>query len=168
VDVQVKLAELRGMVEQARSRGRSGSAVVDREALLRAVDELSSATQAALAESEEVRARREEVVAEGRQEAERIVAEAHREREKLISDTDVYRVAKRQAETVVEKAHQEAEALRAETDRYVDAKLANFEITLLRTTEAVQRGRERLAGRTDFAALGPDDEETPLPEHLRP
>jgi vacuolar-type H+-ATPase subunit H len=166
VDVQVKLAELRGMVEQARARGRSG-AVVDRAEMLRVLDELSSATQSAMAESEEVRMRREEIVAEGRQEAERIVAKAHGERDKLISDTNVYRVAKRQAESVVEKAHQEAETLRAETDRYVDAKLANFEITLLRITEAVQRGRERLAGRTDFAALSTDDEETPLPQHLR-
>jgi cell division septum initiation protein DivIVA len=167
VDVQVKLAELQGMVEQSRARGRSGSAVVDRGALLKLVDELSAAVHSAVAEAKAVEAHRDEVVAEGRREAQRVLDEAQRERDKLVSDTNVYRVAKRQAETVVEKAHQEAEALRAETDRYVDAKLANFEITLLRTTEAVKRGRERLAGRTDVAALTPDTDQPPLPEHLQ-
>ena len=49
-----------------------------------------------------------------------------------------------EADEIVENARAEAEALRKETDDYVDAKLANFEIALERTIEAVKRGRERL------------------------
>ena len=61
----------------------------------------------------------------------------------------------------------EADELRKETDDYVDAKLANFEITLERTTEAVKRGRERLAGRSAFDALTSDEvDKIILPEHL--
>ena len=87
-------------------------------------------------------AERDAVVDEGRREAEQIVADAHREREKLISDTDVYRVAKREADQHRGRGPaRRPTALRQETDDYVDAKLANFEITLERTTEAVKRGR---------------------------
>ena len=104
---------------------------------------------------------------EGRREAEQIVSDARNEREKIISDTDVYRVAKREADHVVEQARAEADELRKETDDYVDAKLANFEITLERTTEAVKRGRERLAGRSAFDALTSDEvDKIKLPEHL--
>jgi hypothetical protein len=68
---------------------------------------------------------------------------------------------------VLEQAHAETEGLRHETDDYVDEKLANFEITLERTIEAVRRGRERLAGRTAFSSLTPEEaDKIVLPEHL--
>ena len=167
MDVHAKLTELRQVVEQARSMPMSASAVVNRGELLEKIDEVSGALEAAFTESQRVIAERDEVVAEGRREAEQIVKDARDEREKIISDTDVYRVAKREADQVVEQARAEADELRKETDDYVDAKLANFEITLERTTEAVKRGRERLAGRSAFDALTSDEvDKIKLPEHL--
>ena len=167
MDVHAKLIELRQVVEQARSMPMSASAVVNRGELLEKIDEVSGALEAAFTESQRVIADRDEVVAEGRREAEQIVNDARNEREKIISDTDVYRVAKREADHVVEQARAEADELRKETDDYVDAKLANFEITLERTTEAVKRGRERLAGRSAFDALTSDEvDKIKLPEHL--
>jgi cell division septum initiation protein DivIVA len=167
VDVHAKLAELRRVVEQARSMPMSASAVVNRSELLDMIDEVTGALEAAFTESQRVVADRDSVVDEGRKEAERIVSDAHNERERIISDTDVYRVAKREADHIVEQARAEADELRKETDDYVDAKLANFEITLERTTEAVKRGRERLAGRSAFDDLTSDEvDKIKLPEHL--
>jgi cell division septum initiation protein DivIVA len=167
VDVHATLAELRRVVEEARSMPMSASAVVNRGDLLALIDEVSGALEAAFTESQRVVAERAAVVSEGRKEADEIVAVAHAEREKIISDTDVYRVAKREADQLVEQARAEAEELRKETDDYVDAKLANFEITLERTTEAVKRGRERLAGRSAFDGLTSDEvDKIKLPEHL--
>ena len=167
VDVHEKLAELRRVVEQARSMPMSASAVVNRGEVLELIDQLSGALETAFTESQRVVSEREDVVEEGRREAEQIVADAHNERERIISDTDVYRVAKREADQIVERARAEADALRKETDDYVDAKLANFEITLERTTEAVKRGRERLAGRSAFDDLTSDEvDKIKLPEHL--
>ena len=167
VDVQAKLAEIRQVVEGARSMPMSASAVVNRGELLELIDDLRDALEAAFSDSQRVMADRESVVDEGRVAADQIVADAHSEREKIISDTDVYRVAKREAERVVEQASADAEELRKETDDYVDAKLANFEITLERTIEAVKRGRERLAGRSAFDDLTSDEvDKIILPEHL--
>jgi len=167
VDVHAKLAELREVVEKARSMPMSASAVVNRGEVLALIDELASAVDSALQDSQRVLVERESVVDEGRKEAERIIADARDEGARIISDTDVYRVAKRQAGEIVRQAQIEAEELRKETDDYVDAKLANFEITLERTTEAVKRGRERLAGRSTFDDLTSDAvDEIKLPEHL--
>jgi len=167
VDVHEKLAELRRAVEQARSMPMSASAVVNRAEVLTLIDEVSGAVDSAFTDLHRVLADKDAVVDEGRQEAERIVRDAHNEREKIISDTDVFRVAKREADHLLEAARQEADELRKETDDYVDAKLANFEITLERTTEAVKRGRERLAGRTAFDGLTSDEvDKIKLPEHL--
>ena len=121
----------------------------------------------AFTEADRIQRQRDEVVDEGRREAEHIVADARNERDRLVSDTEVFRLANVRAEELLADARAEAEGLRKETDDYVDGKLANFEITLERTMEAVQRGRERLAGRSSLDSL--TDEEIAsikLPEHL--
>lgn len=167
MDVHARLAELRQAVEGARSMPMSASAVINRGEVLELVDGLEKALDAALVEARAVLADRDAVVDEGRRQADEVLAEARAEREAIISDTEVYRVAKREAEALLEQARAEAEALLRETDEYVDSKLANFEITLERTTEAVKRGRERLAGRTHLDALTEDEaDKIRLPEHL--
>ncbi len=167
MDVHAKLAEIRQAVEQARSMPMSASAVVNRAQLLGMLDELGEALGTAFADAQKVLADRDGVVEEGRKEAEQIVADARNERDRLVSDTEVYRLAKREADEVLAHAHAEADGLRKETDDYVDAKLANFEITLERTLEAVKRGRERLAGRSALDSLTEDEvSKIKLPEHL--
>ncbi|NUR05702.1 MAG: hypothetical protein HOQ45_01670 [Nocardioidaceae bacterium] len=167
MDVHAKLDELRRTVEQARSMPMSASAVVNRGDVLALIDDIRSALAVAFDESDRVVADKEAVVDQGRREADEIIAEARNERERIISDTDVYRVAKRQAEDVITKAQAEADELRKETDDYVDAKLANFEITLERTMDAVKRGRERLAGRTELDQLtAAEADSIVLPDHL--
>ena len=169
MDIETTLSELRGVVDRSKSRPRSGTVVVDRDRLLRLVDEVAAAVDRVMTDSGTVLAERDAVVDRGRVQAEQIVADAHREREKLTSDTDVFRVARREARRVVEQARIEADLLRAETDSYVDTKLANFEVSLLRVTEAVHRGRERLAGRSDYAGItSGDTDRLELPEHLDP
>jgi cell division septum initiation protein DivIVA len=167
VDVHARLAALRQAVEGARSMPMSASAVVNRAELLGLVDELEQAIGAAFTDAERVLREREGVVEEGRREAEQIVADARNERDHLVSDTEVFRLAKRKADEALEHSRNESEALRKETDDYVDSKLANFEITLERTMEAVKRGRERLAGRSALDSLTDDEvDKIVLPQHL--
>jgi cell division septum initiation protein DivIVA len=167
VDVHAKLDELRETVEQARSMPMSASAVVNRAELLALIEEVSGAVESALTDSRRVLDEREAVVEQGREEAAQVVRDAHHEREKIMSDTDVFRLAKREAEEILEHARTEADELRKETDDYVDARLANFEVTLERTTEAVKRGRERLAGRSTYDDLTSEQADLiKLPEHL--
>jgi cell division septum initiation protein DivIVA len=167
VDVRVKLAEIRRAVEQARSMPMSASAVVNRAEMLELLDELQAEVDRAFAEADRVTGQRDEVIAEGREEADRIVADARNERDHLVSDTEVFRLAQRRADELLAEARHDAEELRKETDDYVDGKLANFEITLERTIEAVKRGRERLAGRSALDSLTEEEvNRIKLPEHL--
>ncbi|HSE70783.1 MAG TPA: hypothetical protein VLA97_08505 [Nocardioidaceae bacterium] len=167
MDVHAKLAEVRRVVEDARSMPMSASVMVNRAEMLGLLDELQKELSAAFSQADQVLAERDGVVDEGRRQADQILADARYEREAIVSDTEVYRVAQRQADQVLAEARREAEELRAETDEYVDAKLANFEITLERTMEAVKRGRERLAGRSVLDTLTEDEaDKIKLPEHL--
>lgn len=145
----------------------SASAVVNRGDVLQMLDELESALDGAFGDAQRVMGDREAVVQEGRGEAERIIEDARSERDRLVSDTEVFRVAKRRADEVLEEARREADEIRQEADNYIDGKLANFEISLERTMEAVRRGRERLAGRSALDSLTEDEtSKIKLPEHL--
>ena len=167
MDVHVKLAEIRQLVEDARSMPMSASAVVNRAELLALIDELGEGLAAAFSDADQVVADRESVVADGRREAAELLERARGEREAILSDTDVILVARREADKLVAQARTEGDELRKETDEYVDSKLANFEITLAKTMDAVRRGRERLAGRTDLHGLTDDEvSKIQLPEHL--
>ena len=146
----------------------SASAGVNRAELLKLLDELKEGLSAAFSDAQQVIADRDTLLEEARLEAERIVQDARNERERIVSDTEVFRVAKRRADEELDHARTESEGLRTETDDYVDGKLANFEITLERTLEAVKRGRERLAGRSALDSLTEAEaDKIKLPDHLQ-
>ena len=84
---------------------------------------------------------------------------ARAELERLVSETDVVRAARQQADALLDEARTEALELRRETDDYVDTKLANLQITLTKTLEALNRGRERLHDRSELGILAADPDE---------
>jgi cell division septum initiation protein DivIVA len=160
VDIKEVIAQLRATVEGARSMPMSSSAVINRAEVLAMIDQVEAELPAALARSEKIFTDWESVLAEGRAEADRIIVEAEHERDRLVSDTEVYRIAKREAESILADVRKEAEGLRREADEYVDGRLANLEITLNRTLEAVTRGRDRLHDRSDLSRLDTSEHDT--------
>jgi len=167
-EIETTLGEVRATVEQARSMPMSSSVVVNRAELLALLDRLQAAIESGFSQAQEVLGDREAVVASGQAEAQEIVRNAHAEREKLVSDTDVYRLAQDRADEIRAEAEREATGLREEADEYVEAKLANFELALERTLEAVKRGRARLSGgHVHGLADDSDVADIVLPEHLR-
>lgn len=167
-DIDARVRELRTLIEGARSMPMSASAVVNRAQVLETISSLEAAIADTLSHATELVGDRDAVVAEGHSEAEEIIRAAQARRDELVSDTDVYRLAQERAEEVTAAAGREAEELRAETDQYVEERLANFELTLERTLEAVRRGRARLMG-GHVHALGDDSDvdQIDLPDHLR-
>ncbi len=153
MDVYAKVARIRSLVASARAMPMSASCVVSRPELLGEIDELATELRGAFGEADRVVAHKAEVVASGRAESERIVADAYLEQEKLVSDTEVYRIARRAADEMLSEARDEAVALRREIDDYVDERLASLELSLHKTLDAVSRGRSKLQGRSDLDEL---------------
>lgn len=164
-EVEELLERLRATVEAARSMPMSSSAVIHRAEVLAQIDEVKAALPAAFADSDRVFSERERLILEAKEQADRIIVEAQNEHERLVSDSEVYRVAKHEADLEREKADQECDDLRKQTDEYVDGRLANLEITLTKTLEAVTRGRDKLQGRSELERLDEinGEDETPFP-----
>jgi len=165
VDVHAKLDELTAMIEGARSMPMSASCIINRSEALERLEELRKLLPGELTTAQQILDERGAVVAEGRAEAERIIEAARGERAKLIARTEVVRDASREAEAVMTAARADAERMRVEIDDYVDGKLANFEVVLQKTLQAVEKGRAKISGRHELDALaGPVEEDLRLPE----
>jgi hypothetical protein len=166
-DIDARLHDLRAAVEEARSMPMSSSVMINRSEFLDLLGSLEAAIDHTLSQATEVVGDREAVLAEGATQAEEIVRAAELEREILLSDTDIFRLAELRAGEITESAKRAAAELQAETDEYVEAKLANFELTLERTLDLVRRGRAKLSGGHSHA-LGDDSDvdAIALPDHL--
>jgi hypothetical protein len=163
VDVHEKLDELITIVEDARSMPMSASCIINRGEVLGLLEEVRALLPEEFRHAQMLLADRESVVDEGRREAARIIDRAEDERLALTAETEVAE-AQRQAARIRQEAADEARTMRGEVDDYVDTKLANFEVVLDKTLSAVQRGREKLRGRTAHEDLA-GAEDRPIEPH---
>ena len=154
MDVHEKLDEITALVTSARAMPMSASCIVNRAEILTLLEEMRALLPEEFDLAEQLLAGRDQVVAEGRDEADAIIAAAHDERMRLVSETEVFAQAQLEAGRIRGEAEDEAESMRQQVDAYVDGKLATFEITLNKTLNAVHRGREKLRGRSDMDDLG--------------
>ncbi len=144
MDVQERLDELAVLVEDAKSVPLSASCVLNRAQVLDLIEEIRQLLPESVMRADELLADREAVVQDGRREADRILERARGEADRMVSEHEVYLAAVAEADALRHDSIQETARMRQETDDYIDAKLATFEITLHKTLQTVDRGRERL------------------------
>ena len=144
MDVQERLDELAVLVEDAKSMPLSASCIVNRAQVLDLIEEIRNLLPESVQRADELLADREAVVQDGRREADRILERARTESDRLVSEHEVYLAAVAESEALTDHTARETARMRKETDDYIDSKLATFEITLQKTLQTVDRGRERL------------------------
>ena len=166
MDVHAKLDELTALIDNARAMPMSASCVVNRGEVLAHLDELRQLLPNEFDEARRVLDDKGAVIAEGHAEASDIIEAAKAERARMVSRTEIMREATKEAEQLRAAAEADAERMRREIDDYVDGKLANFEVVLHKTLQAVDKGRAKISGRHELDALAgpPQPDEPPLPE----
>ena len=148
-----KLQSAITMVNEARAVPLSASCVVHRGELLGILEEINQALPADLASAKKLLANREHIVEEGRQSAEQLISHAREEVSRMVEQTAIVAAAREESARLIEEAHLKVEQEREEVDAYIDSRLATLEVILNKTLEAVNRGRERLAGASDKDVL---------------
>lgn len=141
------------MVKESRAVPLSASCVVHRGELLGILDEINESLPTDFTSAKKLLTHREEIIEEGRQSAEKLIAHAREEVARMVEQTAIVAAAREEAGRLVDEAHAQVEKERAEVDAYIDSRLATLEVILNKTLEAVNRGRERLAGASDKDVL---------------
>ena len=98
-------------------------------------------------------ASRDSLIEEGRLSAEALIASAREEVSRMIEQTAIVSAAREEAQHILDDAHLEADQEREEVEKYIDSRLATLEVILNKTSDAIARGRERLAGAGDKDVL---------------
>lgn len=148
-----KLTTAISMIEEARGVPLSASCVLHRGEILEVLDGARAALPNDLEAARKILASRDSLIEEGRMSAEALIASAREEVSRMIEQTAIVSAAREEAQHILDDAHLEADQEREEVERYIDSRLATLEVILNKTSDAVARGRERLAGAGDKDVL---------------
>jgi vacuolar-type H+-ATPase subunit H len=148
-----KLTTAIAMVEEARGVPLSASCVLHRGEILEILDGARASLPNDLQAARKIISSRDSLIEEGRTSAEALIASAREEVSRMIEQTAIVSAAREEAQHILDDAHLEADAEREEVEKYIDSRLATLEVILNKTSDAVARGRERLAGAGDKDVL---------------
>jgi vacuolar-type H+-ATPase subunit H len=127
--------------------------VLHRGEILEILDGARAALPNDLDAARKILSSRDSLIEEGRTSAEALIASAREEVSRMIEQTAIVSAAREEAQHILDDAHFEADAEREEVEKYIDSRLATLEVILNKTSDAVARGRERLAGAGDKDVL---------------
>ena len=148
-----KLTTAISMVEEARGVPLSASCVLHRGEILEILDGARAALPNDLEAARKIMASRDALIEEGRLSSEALIASAREEVSRMIEQTAIVSAAREEAQHILDDAHLEADSEREEVEKYIDSRLATLEVILNKTSDAVARGRDRLAGAGDKDVL---------------
>jgi len=151
MDVLVLIDKLDDLVHNAKQVPLTDQVRVDKEEIYDLLDQMRATIPEEIKQARWIVKERQEMLAEAKREAERIVREARERQEQMISTEEVMKAAERAAEDIVEEAQAREREIRLGAEDYADEILNTLEINLSKFIAAVQRGRDRLAGRDEAA-----------------
>ena len=149
MDVLVLIDKLDDAIHNGKPVPLTDQVRVEREEIYDILDQMRATVPEEIKQARWIVKERQEMLAEAKREAERIIREARDQQERLINPQEVVRLAERQAEDIVEEARTREREIRLGAEDYADDILNTLEVNLQKFTQAVQRGRERLAGREE-------------------
>ena len=152
MDVLVLIDKLDDLVHNARPVPLTDQVRVDREEIYDILDQMRATIPEEIKQARWIVKERQEMLAEAKREAERIVKEAREQQQRLVATAEITPQAERAAEEIVEEAREREREIRLGAEDYADEILNTLEVNLQKFLAAVQRGRDRLAGRDEEPA----------------
>ena len=149
MDVLVLIDKLDDLVHNARPVPLTDQVRVDREEIYDLLDQMRATIPEEIKQARWIVKERQEMLEEAKRESERVVREAREQQARLVSDEEVTKQAERAADEIVEDARAREREIRLGAEDYAEEILNTLEVNLQKFTAAVQRGRDRLAGRDD-------------------
>ena len=147
MDVLVLIDKLDDLVHNAKPVPLTDQVRVDREEIYDLLDQMRATIPEEIKQARWIVKERQEMLAEAKRESERILKEARDQQARLVSQEEITLQAERAAEEIVEDANARAREIRLGAEDYADEILNTLEVNLQKFLAAVQRGRDRLAGR---------------------
>ena len=153
MDVLVLIDKLDDLVHNAKPMPLTDQVRVDKEEIYDILDQMRATIPEEIKQARWIVKERQEMLAEAKREAERFVKEARDRQDRLVSSEEITKQAERAAEAIIEDARIREREIRLGAEDYADEILGTLETNLSRFMAAVQRGRDRLAGKDEPAEV---------------
>jgi vacuolar-type H+-ATPase subunit H len=153
MDVLVLIDKLDDLVRNAKQVPLRSEVRVDKEELSDLLNELRETIPDELKNASWIVKEREEMLAAAEREAQRILGEAHERQTQLVAEHELTGQAELARDDIIDDARAEEREIRLGAEDYADEILSTLEINLTKFIAAVQRGRERLQGPDEPAAV---------------
>src|SRR5215469_14125662 len=154
MDVLVLIDKLDDLVHNAKPVPLTDQVRLDKEEVYDILDQMRATIPEEIKQARWIVKERQEMLAEAKREAERVVKEARERQDRLVSQEEVTKEAQRAAEEIIDEAHAREREIRLGAEDYADEILGTLEVNLSKFIAAVQRGRDRLAGKDEPAEVG--------------
>src|ERR1700709_1085221 len=151
MDVLVLIDKLDELVHGAKAVPLTDQVRIDREEIWEILDQMRATIPEEINQARWIVRERQEMLAEAKREAERLVKEAREKQNRLIGEEEGTKAAERAAEDIIEDARAREREIRLGAEDYADEILNTLEVNLSKFIAAVQRGRDRLAGKDEPA-----------------
>lgn len=147
-DILELVDRIETIVDGAKNVPLSSNKMVDPDAIFNAIDEIRDRYPEELKQARWIIKQRQEMIEEAEREANRVLEEATDRARMLVADTEVVRQAESRAAEILEAAQANEREIRLGAEDYADEMMANLEVNLGKLLTAVQRGRDRLQGKS--------------------
>ena len=154
MDVLVLLDTLDDLVHNAKPIRFTHQVRVDKERINEILEQIRATIPEEIKQARWIVKEQEEMLAEAQREAERIIQQARERQESLISDDGVTKQAERAAAEIIEDARRREREILLGAEDHADEILNTLAVSLSKFNTAVQRGRDRLAGKDTPAEIG--------------
>ncbi|HEY4687060.1 MAG TPA: hypothetical protein VIH20_02485 [Candidatus Subteraquimicrobiales bacterium] len=148
MDVMALIDRLEDLVATARKVPFGSMVLLSEQKLYEVIDEMRSSLPEELKQARWIVKERQEMVNEAEKEANRITGEAKEKAKDLAAESEIVKQAEEQAAEILDSARSREREIRLGAEDYADEMLANLEVNLGKLLTAVQRGRDRLQGKS--------------------
>jgi cell division septum initiation protein DivIVA len=162
MDLAGRLAQLEELIQEAKSMPLSSSVLISRDEVLEMVHEMQEALPEEIKQARWVVKDREELLAKARADGDHIIEQAREEQRRMALRDQVAKRAEEEAARMVQESEDATDTMRREAEDYVDAKLAQFEISLRKILEDAQATARSLAKTLDQVEVGRERLRAPI------
>lgn len=139
------LAAMEDLLEDAWNLPMSGGKrVVNTGELLELITDLRASLPEEIRASNEILARKDQLILQGRDEAELTLKAARAKADKLVSQEEVYREAQQRAQEIIAQAQKDARELKNASVEYCESILARTAESLTRSNQAIEETRKTI------------------------
>lgn len=148
MDALKVMEEFEDLISKSKRLPLTSNVIINEGKIYEFLDKLKASFPEEFKQARWIVKERDQVLDDSRKEADRITKEAQENANKLVSETEIIKKAHRESEVIIKQAETKARGIRLEAEDYIDSKLANLEATLQKLLLSIEKGRDKLSGKT--------------------